>query len=141
MRNLTFILLISICFLTLISCKKDSNVAVGIPGKWNLVNDSLYSVPLPLTFKPVYITGVAGDYFDFRNDYKVYIKEGTKLDTLPYVLTSASTIQISSFGTLNNVTPDSKFVMTANSLTITTSPGATFITPAGIYYRVVHLSR
>jgi hypothetical protein len=48
--------------------------------KWSIVDDSAFS-GVGLNNHPVNYTGQKGDYFDFRADGNLYIKEGSTLDT------------------------------------------------------------
>src|SRR5476649_2744188 len=86
-------------FSCLASCKKSGESGpVTLVAKWNLVNDSTASggaLASPLT-KTNYV-GVPGDYFDFRADGKLYIKEGAKYDTLTYNTTSGDSVIINNF--------------------------------------------
>ena len=42
--------------------------------------------------------GKPGDYFDFRNDGKLYLKESLEMDTLAYQLLPGNMIRIQGFG-------------------------------------------
>ena len=88
--------LIAIVAFFLTSCKKDSaDSNATILGKWNIVTDSTYAtVGCCYEYKKFY-AGKPNDYFDFRNDGKLYIKENTTLDTANYQLTANSKIFIS----------------------------------------------
>lgn len=150
------ILLLSILFLlvglSISSCKKSADPKDGLItcpgfienynsliGKWNLVTDSTF-VGVGIDNHPVSYSGQAGDYFDFRSDGKLYIKEGIKMDTSTYKLTSNTMILIPSFGaTVNGVLKTSNITnLTAHHATIT-APILT--TPGGLFGRKVDLSR
>ncbi len=120
------------------SCDKDAASAT-ILGKWNLINDSKF-IGVGINNHPVNYTGQTGDYFDFRTDGNLYIKEGAVLDTLPYTLTSDTTILILSFGIILNGTPEISSIkdLSAHSTTIN-APVA--ITPGGQFGRTVNLNR
>jgi len=139
MKKLT--LLISLLVLVVVSfsaCTKSNPSNATLPGKWNLLTDSLVSGIGPIS-TPKYYTGQPGDYFDFRNNGKVYVKEGSTLDTLNYNLGAGNTITIDTFGiTFNGVLQSSNYTVTANIATITT-PFA--VNPGAYYRRVVHLAR
>ena len=102
--------------------------------KWNLVKDSL-AVGAGVSSPDTY-TGVAGDYFDFRQDGNCYIKEGSRLDTLAYSITSDSTLNFPKFsiGTTANYT---KLTYPFNKVTITTA----YFPPGPVNFREVRLSR
>lgn len=86
------------------SCKKDSatldnntlliansnkdtiSSSASIVGIWKILKDSFFVVDAPAFFKThdsSYI-GVATDYYNFRQDGSLYIKEGNVSDTLAY---------------------------------------------------------
>ena len=86
-----YLLIAIFVFFWLASCKKSGDTGqVTLIAKWHLVNDSTAyggALAAPLT-KTNYI-GLPDDYFDFRADGKLYIKEGAKYDTLAYNNTAA----------------------------------------------------
>src|SRR5947208_2904362 len=92
-----------------ISCEKsaeaDHQAPVTILHKWNLVNDSTY-YGLGLNNHPVNYLGKPGDYFDFRADGYLYIREGSGLDTLSYSISSDTTLVIAGFGMILNGVPE-----------------------------------
>lgn len=119
-----------------ISCKK--GVATGIVGQWSIITDSGFS-GVGVNNHEVIYNGRPGDYFDFRSDGLLYIKEGAALDTLPYKLFSDSTLYIQSFGLiLNGVPPTDTLRLTSSAARIST-PLA--LTPGGEFGRTVDLSR
>jgi len=67
----------------MISCTKSG--ANSIVGKWNIVKDSSYVSGAPPFFNAgtggAYM-GVAGDYYDFKQNGTLYIKEGSYADTV-----------------------------------------------------------
>lgn len=132
-----FIILITLISLELVSCKKEA--AVSIMGTWNLVSDAVTS-GIGLNVKTYSYTGVPGDYFDFRTDGKLYIKEGFNSDTLNYTLLPDNKITISSFGwVINGVPVESDIVMlTANHVSIHVP---NISNPGGVYERTVSLDR
>jgi hypothetical protein len=125
------------------SCSKQNvsknSTAATIMGKWNLISDSVFTGVGPGNHLVGYI-GLPGDYFDFRTDQNVYIKEGSSYDTLGYKIVTDSTIIIADFGLiLNGVQDTSKIVnLTPDSVTIVTP---VFDTPGGAFGRMVHLGR
>jgi hypothetical protein len=123
----------------LLACQENSisiNKNATILGKWNVLNDSQFS-GIGLNNHQVNYTGQTGDYFDFRSDHNVYIKEGTALDTLNYRLISDSTISISSFAYAVNETSDIT-TLTTHRATIN---APVVVTPGGQFGRKVDLSR
>jgi hypothetical protein len=92
------LLMVVPAFCVLAACKKNKGVApVTLVTKWNLVSDYTAN---HLGQMNTY-AGVSGDYFDFRADGKCYTKEGSQYDTLSYVVTSDSTLNIKPFGYSN----------------------------------------
>ena len=153
----TSILLLSILFLLvgllISSCKKNANLKdeaaicpgftqngnMSLIGKWAVVSDSTFT-GVGADNHPANYIGQTNDYFDFRNDGKLYMKEGLKLDTSSYQLTSDTTVLIPSFGiTMNGVTETSYITnLTAHHVSIN---APTVITPGGLFGRKVNLSR
>ncbi len=127
----------------LISCEKNSLSANDIQAtllkKWNILNDSTF-IGVGVNNRPLNYAGQTGDYFDFRTDGYIYIREGTILDTLSYSLTSDTTILISSFGIISNGVPEISRItnLTAHGVTI---KAALVITPGGVFGRKVNLTR
>lgn len=127
----------------LISCNKDSVSANDtnstILGKWNILND-LRLIGVGINNHPVSYTGQTGDYFDFRTDSNIYIKEGAILDTLSYRLISDTTILIVSFGNMvNGISEISRITnLSAHGVTIN---APVVITPGGQFGRTVNLIR
>jgi hypothetical protein len=125
-------------FSCLVSCKKSGESGpVTLVAKWSLVNDSTAyggALASPLT-KTNYV-GVPGDYFDFRADGKLYIKEGSKYDTLAYNnTTSGDSVIINAFN--YNQNPSVIKPLTANNATIYN----TFMVFEIYYFRVVNLKK
>src|SRR5450432_412178 len=120
-------------YLAFISCKKDQTGV--ITGKWNLVNDSVVSGTGPQIGIKNYI-GVSGDYFDFRTNGYLYIKEGAKLDTLSYNVSFGNKILISSFGWSGSTSDITN--LAAHNATI---HAPNIINPGGYYERFVYLER
>jgi len=99
MKKLTAIILASLITISIVSCTKTADVqtAVSLQGKWSLKLDSIaegVSTPSP-QYSTKYV-GTTADYFDFRSDNKLYIKEGAHLDTFSYQLSTDSNLYISS---------------------------------------------
>ena len=132
-----YLLIALFVFSCLVSCKKSSDVSpVALVAKWNLVNDStVFGGPLaaPLTNKNY--VGVPGDYFDFRANGKVYIKEGTKYDTLAYNMATGDSVIINNFN-YNNYPSVIKPLTSHNA-----SIYSTFSVFEIYYFRVVNLKK
>jgi len=120
----------------MVSCSKNSpNIPAGIAtitGIWSVVNDSGFA-GVGLNNHAVDYIGRIGDYFDFRTDGNIYVKEGPVSDTLQYTITSANTMQISFFSGVSHITN-----LTNHTLTINTN---FFYTPGGTFGRKVQLRR
>jgi hypothetical protein len=99
-KLITPIIIVSLITATLFSCHKAAlETTASIQGKWSLKMDSVaeaVSGPTPITRYGTDYKGTSADYFDFRSDNKLYIKEGAKLDTFNYQLSTDSNIYISS---------------------------------------------
>ncbi len=139
---MTFGLITLITFL-LISCNKNSlcanDIHATILKKWNILNDSTF-IGVGANNHPVNYAGQTGDYFDFRTDGYIYVREGSILDTLSYSLTSDTTILIASFGIILNGVPEISRItnLTEHGVTINAPLVAT---PGGVFWRKVDLTR
>ena len=133
MKYASIFFLIIFLYSVVISCKKDQDGVIA--GKWSLVNDSVIVGVGPHIGTKNYI-GVAGDYFDFRTDGNVYVKEGAKLDTLSYKIIFAKRILISPFGWGGATSDITK--LTAHNATI---HAPNIISPGGYDERFVNLTR
>jgi hypothetical protein len=145
-------LLIVLILFSIMGCKKLSGVdatngngrinefgSITLVSKWQLVNDSTANSMVRTSALITNYNGVAGDYFDFRDDGKCYTKEGNTYDTLAYQLTSSKSITMQNFGlNINGVIEPGDIALTANSATITTK---NMLTPGGTLFRMVNLKR
>lgn len=130
--------------IVLFSCSKDAvyqedHFNPAIFGKWNIVTDSGFS-GVGSGNHPVNYSGKPGDYFEFRTDGHVYIKEGASVETLSYTTTSATTMQITSFGIILNGVPEETLITNLSAHTATLN-APTLFTPGGVFGRKVNLSR
>ncbi len=124
-------------FSCLASCKKSGDSGpVTLVAKWRLLNDSTaYGGPLASPLIKKNYVGVPGDYFDFRADGKLYIKEGAKYDTLAYNTTAGDSVIINRFNYDNY--PSVIKPLTANNAAIY----STFMVFEIYYFRKVNLKR
>jgi len=133
-----------------VACKKSNSstelmhshpAIASIAGKWSVIKDSSFSAIGASPGNVQEYIGQPDDYWDFRTDARVYIKEGAKLDTLEYKLLSDSTIDIHAFGwILNGATPTS----TIQPLTFTNAviySARDIFLPGGVYFRTLFLKR
>lgn len=113
--------------------------AARLTGKWGIISDSSYK-GVGINNHLVVYNGQAGDYFDFRADGTLYIKEGSLLDTLSYQLISAKEIAITIFGaTINSSSPVSHITtLNAHFATIASDK---LVTPGGIIENTIKLKR
>ncbi len=134
-----YTLLIPVSLMLFLNACKKQPVQASILGKWIILSDSTY-VGVGANNHPVNYTGVAGDYFDFRNDGFAYTKEGPVLDTLSYKLVSNTSMIIEDFGAILNGVPETSSInkLTTHELLIA---APRVITPGGVFGRTVHLSR
>lgn len=95
--NLVMVLFVFSC---LASCNKSGDAGTLV-AKWNLVNDSIADGGAYGITQTNYI-GVPGDYFDFRTNGKLYIKEGTFYDTMAYHVADGNSVIINNFDLYNN---------------------------------------
>ncbi len=118
MKYKIFLGLTAFSCLFIISCKKNSpadginagRINATITGKWNILSDSTFS-GIGMNNRAVNYTGKTGDYFDFRTDGNLYIKESTIFDTLAYSVSSDTTISIVSFGIVLNGTAEASVML------------------------------
>jgi hypothetical protein len=131
---------------SLFSCKRvapdccgANPTALSVAGQWNIVADTIYS-GVNTGANPAIYVGQSGDYFDFRTDGYVYIKEGASLDTLSYNMFSPGRVAIVAFFPKNLSMPDTCQVKgyTEQNIEIVSSLGEI---PAGPQQRKVALSR
>ena len=77
----------AIIYFGLASCQK-KDTAPSIVGKWLIINDST-----TITGKDSFPSshsnyiGTADDYYDFRNNGELYVKEANYMDTMAYEVT------------------------------------------------------
>ncbi|MEO7119627.1 MAG: hypothetical protein ABIY62_00945 [Ginsengibacter sp.] len=116
------------------SCSKKSNAPTSILGKWNIKIDSSYAGG-GLGNHEVSYVGQSGDYFNFKSDGHVYIRENSILDTLIYTLSSDS-ILIQNFGFRERKCR----VPSPSTYNLVITSGL-FITPGGEFGRTVYLAR
>lgn len=145
MKKSIVLILISLITATIFSCTKTGvQSPVSIQGKWSLKLDSTaQGVSGPSSQYSTKYVGTTADYFDFRSDNKLYIKEGAHLDTFSYQLRTDNNIYISS--------PETAIYGIASSLNgvinhLSGSSASIYFTPGtavfGAYYsRTVNLTR
>ena len=121
------------------SCKKTS--AVTLYGKWNIVNDSIASSIGIAYYHQNYI-GTLHDYFDFRTNDTLYIKENELYDTVPYEFPDGNKIILQHMGIMDNGTtlPSDILQLTTHNAIIDINSNV-FNNPAGVYRRTISLSR
>ena len=143
MKNL-FLIISSLFVLTgLVSCTKTNQspaVLNSIVGKWNVVKDSLaWGVGPNLTIS--YYVGKSGDYFNFRTNNKVYIKEGTSLDSSVYQVMSDSTVVLNIYAErYNAISLVSKMTFVPDGVTLRT-PSVFVSNPGSYYLRIINLRK
>jgi hypothetical protein len=138
-----FALIIVLCT-GFISCMKTT--APGIAGKWSVINDSSF-----LAGNGIFqgggsnYIGVSSDYYDFRPDGNLYIKEETVTDTGKYNMVSVDQVKIiylsengTSFGPNGGIRGTYLITNhTAHNLTLTLSG----LTPEGEEFEVINLKK
>lgn len=124
----------------LAGCSKNEAVTpAALAGKWQLLSDDTYQ-GIGSTNHLVHYNGQATDYFDFRTDGKLYIKENGLPDTLSYVQMVDTAVIISSFGPLVNGVPAPSRITTL-TLHPATIVSPVLYTPGGMMGRTVILNR
>jgi hypothetical protein len=134
-----FVVSLFSCTKTMQDCCGANPVPLSVAGQWNVVADTIYS-GVNTGADPAIYVGQAGDYFDFRTNGYLYIKEGASLDTLSYNMFSPGRVAIVAFFPKNVSAPDTCQVKgyTEQNIEILTSLGEI---PAGPQQRKVALSR
>jgi hypothetical protein len=140
----------------IISCRKEfSN---SIVGKWHIVKDSSFlanSLPF-YNAGPgrIYYTGLGDDYYDFKPDGNLYIKEGTYSDTLTYNVSSGDQVNLiystynivsDSFGNIISQTHPTKsytiVTLSATNLTMSSNLISNILTPVGYLANKLELKK
>lgn len=110
MKAFIFLICSSLLVLMYSCSKKDGPPAVistsgnvSVAGTWSIIGDSTYN-GVNTGSSPIIYQGQSGDYFKFASGV-LYIKEGTKLDTLSYNQVSDTEVDIKSFVTAGVTTP------------------------------------
>jgi hypothetical protein len=110
--------------------------------KWQIVNDSMIYHNTPEGSTTNY-RGKPGDYFDFRTDGKLYIKETDTYDTLTYKMLTDTTAIIENFG-INSIQSASYHSvinpLAYHNATIT-SPDFLFPGTGGGSHRIINLKK
>lgn len=131
--KITLITLIAVC--SLVSCKKDSKektTAEKIQAKWSLVsivdNETVTGGATPTSFTQM---GKVGEYIQFKNDGKVYIKnDGEAEQVVPYTVNNDTQLTLDG-------DPYTISVLTENSLVIYMKKNFT----GGYYESTISLSK
>ena len=140
MKSYLFILPVLLLAILMVSCKdKGISPAASVKGRWNIINDTT-AYGLGPTVSRTNYKGVPGDYFDFRDDGYVYVKEGAKLDTLKYTVISGYSLQIQGFGWNLNGKQSYSTLNYTSPITVSITSEALNI-PSGTNWRSVNLSR
>lgn len=109
------------CAALFTACKKDKEktTAEKIQTTWN-VNSYVFNDFYSNTAHPFSITGVAGDYVEFRADGKAYSKFGGSKDTVAYSISGDNKIVFDSETYDIKTLTDNQFVMYSKLVTSTT---------------------
>jgi len=139
----------------IISCKKD--VPESINGKWSIVKDFSFIADAPPFFNAgpgsIY-TGVEGDFYDFRPDGSLYIKEGAYSDTLTFNVFSFNKVTliyntylttVDSLGNIISQEHPRKYysIVTLSPTNLTMSSDLTpdILTPVGYFANKIELKK
>jgi hypothetical protein len=138
MKKLLPIIVVLSIITGIFSCQKNGVSAVNpLNGKWNVKVDSLHYGIGPNQQVKTY-TGVAGDYFEFR-DSKLYIKEGAVLQTFNYKVVSQNKLQVTTSNP--NDIPLNLFIDYINGTSANINFFPTLLNPGGNDERWVSLGR
>lgn len=142
MRKITTIIPVFLIITVIVSCTKNNgtNVRATIEGRWLIKKDSVTSTIGPYAHGTNYV-GTAADYFDFRPDNKLYIKEGATLDTFTYTITSDTTMTFGGVGVNLNITPLRAFMSSFTATSVTLNIVPTLWNPGGNTTRLTILTR
>jgi hypothetical protein len=111
MKKLLFVAIASLALFS--ACKKkdvEKTTAEKVVGVWkisSIVENDFYAGTNHFST----YNGVSGDYYDFRTDGKVYIKEGTYNDVLPYSIISDVKLKFDGLDYDIKTLNDNQFVM------------------------------
>ena len=121
------------------------STTVKLTGNWTLVNDSTYSTGSGNSGTGTNYVGQPGDSFNFTEDGKLFIKEGTNIDTATYTVASDKKIilnylfyagsPVNAYGSV--VASFDQVRLTGKNLTLSSS----VLTPSGSYFRVINFKR
>jgi hypothetical protein len=111
MKKVLVLLLLSITIFS--ACKKkdvEKTTTEKITGSWKFVS-AAYNYFNGTTSSPSSNNGIAGDYYDFRADGKVYLQEGGVKDTVAYSILSDNKIKFDGDDFDVKVLTDNQFVL------------------------------
>ena len=121
--------------------KSDTARTITLGVKWNLVQDSsMWDIGTGPTRYNIYNGGVA-DYWDFRSDGKLYIKEGATLDTISYKFLNGTNVDLLPSGTIADTEPDGDYQISFLSVHQATIRNGFYNSPGGSASRVIFLQR
>src|SRR5690606_18804325 len=83
LRMTTILGLVATMFIFIACDKDDDDVQASIQHKWS-VNNAIFNVESPIFDTSYTYIGTANDYFDFRNDGKLYSHMDNQTDTVNY---------------------------------------------------------
>jgi hypothetical protein len=117
-------------------------------GVWHIIKDSFFVVQAApfLKYKDSVYSGKATDYYDFKPDGSLYIKEGSTMDTLAYQILANNqlafiynyyNIVTDSLGNIISKTKRKKTyritALTATNLTMSSNISSDILTPVGYF--------
>lgn len=96
MNRFNLLILVILGLTTILSCSKTSNHTADVMGKWSVINDSTRFIGRD-TFPSYHYNyvGQPSDYYDFRSNGMMYVKEGGLLDTMAYEVLSSGQVRCS----------------------------------------------
>jgi len=136
MNRFNILMLLVLALEGTIACSKSSNNTPGITGKWAIINDSTRFIgtdTIP-TYHSNYI-GQPSDYFDFRTDGNMYVKEAALLDTMPYEVLANNQVRCTPAPGFNDT-------YTTSQITPTTATFSIIATrPSGKLTKIINLKK
>jgi hypothetical protein len=118
------------------SCSKSSDHTPLISGKWGIIDDSTKFVGTD-TFPSYHFNyiGQASDYYDFRSDGNMYVREGDVLDTMAYEVLANNQVRCTPSPGFNDTYTTSRVTDTTAVFNIAAN------TPQGLLTKIINLRR
>jgi hypothetical protein len=123
-------------FFCFVACKKQFGEGANITGTWRVATDSTFT-GVGVSSMPYNYQGQPADYFDFRADGHVYIRENNVLDTFSYQLSADTNLNLTELSNGNSRSFHVSTFTMSNFVAATTK----VFSPGGIIWRKISLIR